>query len=626
MQKFLTRSVFVLMLLFSFCTSAVGQSTAPAYSYHITVDLQNVTPDRDRIKVTIIPPAVQGKVIRYMLPAYLPGVNGKIDAGRFIHQFYALDDKGFPLKVSKKGNNIIEMKMRKGSTLKKIEYWIDDTWDEEKVSSKMSDEKFNYVPQVTGTNIDAGNNYVINHAFVFGYLEGLDHVPYYISIIKPAELAASSALSIVSENQTHDSYQAASYAALLDNPVMYSRADTCGFLTGNIYVSISVFSENGRVSARLVRRLIASQVSASSLFMREIGPKKFKLIFYFTTPFKTVLNINGNYGGLAHEQSAFYFLPEYADEDALAREIQRETSGDVLHLLHPLDFQFMNENADLQTPQISKAWWFCEGANSYFGWLAMLRDSFASEEDFMGTVSAKIRLALLMPDKSITDLKTIMPMLKVPLKREEIRAKAMLLALLLDIQLTDLSGGKYGLKEAVMDLNKQGNFYPDSLEAKLENFSGVDLTAFFRDYVNGTKPLNLINSFDKIGWAYAPEAIDSLLTFGRFGLSYDDNLDVFFVRNSDSLNLFGLKDGDRIVSVNEIIVGSTNFDQALHPVYQPRNDEDVQIRFIRNNQNYTITATPIVRAVVVEHLIRKDPAANKNAVVLHHRIFTDNLQ
>jgi predicted metalloprotease with PDZ domain len=626
MQKTLTHSVVALFLLFSCCTKAVGQSAAQNYSYHISIDLQNVTPDRDRFKVTITPPAIQDKIIYYELPAFLPGVVGQIDAGRFVHQFYAQDDKGFPLKVSKKGNNTIVMKMRKGGTLKKIEYWIDDTWDDEKSKPNMTDAKFNYVPQVAGTNIDAGNNYVLNHGFVFGYLKGYDNVPYYISIIKPAELEASSALQITSDNQTHDSYQAPDYAALLDNPVMYSRLDTCGFLAGNIYISISVFSENGRVSARLVRRLIASQISASALFMRELGARNYKLIFYFTTPFKTVLNANGNYGGLSHANSAFYFLPEYADEDALSRDIQRETSGDIFHLLGPLDFQTVNGNANLQTPQLSKAWWFCEGANLYFGWLALLRDSFAAEEDFMGTVSAKIQLAKLAPVKPLTDMKTVETMMKVPLKREAIRAKSMLLAFLLDIRLTELTGGKYGLKEVVMELNKQGKFYPDSLESKLEKFTGADLSAFFHDYVDGIKPLNLIEAFGKIGWAYAPEAVDSILTFGRFGLTYDDNLDVFFVRNSDTTNLFGLKDGDRIVSVNDIIVGSTNFDQALHPVYQPRKEDEVQIRYIRNDQNYTIIATPAVRTVIVEDLIRSDPAAGEDAVLLHRRIFTDNLQ
>lgn len=74
--------------------------------------------------------------------------------------------------------------------------------------------------------------------------------------------------------------------------------------------------------------------------------KKYELIFYFTTPFKTVLNQNGNYGGLAHKNSAFYFMPEMTDEDDLLNELLLKTSADMMHMLSPLDFQSFlgNEN------------------------------------------------------------------------------------------------------------------------------------------------------------------------------------------------------------------------------------------------------------------------------------------
>ncbi|HET6992379.1 MAG TPA: hypothetical protein VFJ43_13685, partial [Bacteroidia bacterium] len=241
----------VLSLLFFFCCKITAQNSTPDFSYHISIDLQNVTPDKDRVKVTVLTPAIKTTTINYVLPAYLPGVSGNVDAGRFIHMFYAIDDKGFPLKVSKKGTNVIVMKMRKGATLKKIEYWVDDTWDDEKIKSKETDAKFNYVTQAAGSNIDAGNNYVLNHAFFFGYIEGFSEVPYNITILKPEELKASSALKIISETQSRDSYKAFSYKELIDNPVMYSRPDTSGFIAGNSYISISVFSENGRVTSRL---------------------------------------------------------------------------------------------------------------------------------------------------------------------------------------------------------------------------------------------------------------------------------------------------------------------------------------------------------------------------------------
>ena len=115
--------IFVSLILFFFCNELRTQTSTPDFSYHITIDLQNVVSAKDRVKVTITPPPIKARVIYYVLPIYIPGIEGKVDAGRFVHQFYALDDKGFPLKVSKKKNGIIVLKLSKGATLKKIEYF-----------------------------------------------------------------------------------------------------------------------------------------------------------------------------------------------------------------------------------------------------------------------------------------------------------------------------------------------------------------------------------------------------------------------------------------------------------------------------------------------------------------------
>ncbi len=615
----ITRLIAFIPCLF-FCLVAGAQGTEK--SYHVTVDLQNVTPEKDRVKVTIHTPPIKARTIYYVLPAFLPGVAGQVDAGRFIHQFYAIDDRGNPLKVSKKGENTIVLKMRKGSTLKKIEYWVDDTWDAERAKPGQSDAKYNYVPQVAGTNIDAGNNYVLNHAFLIGYIEGFSELPYHITILKPEELSANSSLKITNETQTRDGYKATSYKELLDNPVMYSRADTSGFMAGNIYVTISVFSENNRITSRLVRRLIATSVISSANFIPEIGARNYKMIFYFTTPFKTTLNSNGGYGGLAHRNCAFYFLPELANEDALGNELQRETAGDILHLLSPLDFQSVCGSNDYLKPQLSKSWWFSEGVDLYFGWLAAIRDSTVSENEFMGFVSSKIRLAQLSPNKPISDVNLLSGWLKIPLRREAMRARAMLIALMLDIKMTELSNGKMGLREAVLLMNKSPVMYTDSIEGWLIRAGGNELAQFFSDYVNGIQPLPLTQNLDKIGWAYAPATVDSIFTFGRFGLLYNDNLDAFFVYNADTTNLFGLRDGDRIVSVNGTIVGSSNFDEALHAVYSPKKEDEVEVRFIRNDQNFTSISTSTIQAVIVEHLIRLDPAAGQPAILLHRRIFS----
>ena len=76
--------IFVSLILFFFCNELRTQTSTPDFSYHITIDLQNVVSAKDRVKVTITPPPIKARVIYYVLPIYIPGIEGKVDAGRFV--------------------------------------------------------------------------------------------------------------------------------------------------------------------------------------------------------------------------------------------------------------------------------------------------------------------------------------------------------------------------------------------------------------------------------------------------------------------------------------------------------------------------------------------------------------
>ena len=68
----ITRIVLFLLLLFPLYGNAQSAAPAPEFSYHVTIDLLNVTPDKDRVKVTITPPPIQATTIRYVLPEEPP--------------------------------------------------------------------------------------------------------------------------------------------------------------------------------------------------------------------------------------------------------------------------------------------------------------------------------------------------------------------------------------------------------------------------------------------------------------------------------------------------------------------------------------------------------------------------
>jgi predicted metalloprotease with PDZ domain len=585
--------------------------------FHVSLDLQNVTTDKDRVTVTILTPAVQARVVNYVLPDYLPSISGKVNALRFVHRFYALDDRGYPLKVKKKGKNTVQMKLRSGATLRKIEYYVDDTWDD-----TLADKNKNvFIIQSVGTNFEAGKNFLLNHAFIYGYIEGFSKIPYRLTIRHPAGLQPQTAMLPVVTTAMKSEFTANSYDEMLSNPVMVCAADTIGFMAGNTYIQLAVYSESGAITARHVRRLVAAEINAVTRFMSLGDLPVYKMIFYFASA-DSPLKRFGNYRGNASRSGAIYFFSELQDEDAFMEILQQETFGDMLRAWAPLDCYKSCATGNYLQPQVSSAWWFSEGTKSYFSWLADIRDSLVNQSEFMDVVSAKIRLSQKASAVVLSDRRKVSGYLEQPIIREQVRAKATIACLLLDIEMTERSGGKNGLREFVAYLNDSlETYYPDSLMRYITRFAGTEVANLAKDLVVNNRSFPLIKMLSKIGWAYSPSGLNTVLTFGRTGVYYDNKADAFFVNMVDTNNVLGLKRGDRLIAVNNVLVAADNFDQALFPLYHPQKGVELKVQYIRNNVNAEATGEPMIRDILVDHYITDDPACSEDALLLNNRIF-----
>lgn len=620
------RQYVVIIYLFVFIFSATlvsAQQPDAGYECKVTIDLVNVSKDKDRVHVTITTPPIKSRKVRYVMPEYLPGIGNKVDAGQFLHQFYALDDRGMPVKAIKKhGGNVVLLKLGNGRSLRKIDYWVDDTWDADGNGHNYHNNDYNYVPNAAGTSFESGQQFLLNTAFMFGYFDGYAWMPYRVTVLHDASLTAFTALNNTDGLASRDEFVANSYTHLIEYPIYYGTPDTAGFLSDNIYVDIALYSESGTISARQIRKYIGAEVAAMTRFLGNIRPQHYKMLFYLVSPKDFSAGSKGVFGGIAHDHCAVYYLLESDDEEQLTNTIVRESSGDVLKTLTMLRTVNSSYPTDFLKPVVNCNWWVTEGMKSYFKWIAELRDSVASEEEFMAAVSAKIRLYDKVKNKPLCNPDEVAKAMHDPLVAEQYKAKAMLAIFLLDIKVTQLSGGEKGLREIVLEVNDSAELRADSLGKYLIRHISPDVLPFFRDHVRGNIPLPLIESFDKIGWVYAPVALDSMLTFGQVSLFYDENSDAFFVREADAENTLKLQAGDRLVSINGIHVDAANLENALSAIYSPQSTEAVEVIFIRGNQNERVMAAPYYRTMIIDHLVRPDPASGDDALLLHARIFS----
>jgi hypothetical protein len=75
------------------------------------------------------------------------------------------------------------------------------------------------------------------------------------------------------------------------------------------------------------------------------------------------------------------------------------------------------------------------------------------------------------------------------------------------------------------------------------------------------------------------------------------------------------------VSIDGVTVSAANMDEILNTIYSPIDTSPIEVIYIRNNRNERVMAQPYYKTIVIEHLVRLDPACSSDALLLHERIF-----
>lgn len=598
--------------------------SAAQSKYTVSLNLSRVK--GDRVKVVVRTPAITDSIIEYVMPAVIPGSYSRKDFGRFIESFTAYSDKGKKLRYTKSGNNVFVISNPRKAKLGRVEYFVNDTWDAEKdPSKKQSDEEFNYIFQPGGTNIDAGRNYVINHQGFYGYLEGHKLIPYEITVTRPDNLYASTSLK-VERQKGKDILYANDYVYLVDNPVMYCKPDTVSFMAGSTRVTVSVFSETGVVSAKEIKEYITPLSYALAGFFEKMPVDRYMFIMYFSKyGTRTALTKYGGHGALEHSYSSMYFLPELPEAKSRKSMVLSVGSHEFLHILTPLNVHSEEiANFDFRNPKMSRHLWMYEGVTEYFSNLVQVRDSLMSQQDFMNDIRSKMERSKDYPDVSFTDMSRNILSDRYKNMYSNVYQKGALIGFLLDIRLAELSGGSMGLRELMMKLaEKYGPSKPFRDEQLIDDIvalSHPQIREYFDSYVVGDKPLPYKEYYSKIGWDYFEEKHDTVLSFGKLSLVFNEKEQQFVLSEADPENVFGLKQGDVLLSVNGKVITVENYQEVLDPLFVVEDPQTVNIRYKRMSEVFSSTGKPAKVVKIRSNVLAENPNATPAQKALRKRM------
>ena len=533
----------ILLPVFIFISSL--QLFAGENQYKVAIDLTTVL--NDRVKVVVEVPAIQTDQAVYCLPKMVPGTYSIYDFGRFVIDIKAYDVNGNALEIVPKSVN--EFQINNAQKLSRIEYWVDDTYD-------MTTENVIFEP--CGTNIEDGQNFIVNNFGFAGYVEGMKNVPYELTIKHPDNFYGSTAMIDAKNDKETDTYLLSGYDNLADSPLLYAIADTAVKKVGGADVLIGIYSPNHLLTARQIMNEVSEVLEAQEKYLGgKLPVKKYAFLMYFTDS----AGVSGGNGALEHNNSSVYYLPEDSIQN-IAPFIRDVCAHEFFHIVTPLnihseeigDFNFIE-------PEMSEHLWLYEGQTEYAAHHAQVKAGLITLDEFLSRMQGKIEnsrqyyidtLPFTVMSKGCLDT----------YKNEytNVYQKGALINMCLDIELRRLSKGKYGTQDLMKDLakyyGKDKSFKDDELFDRIAALTYPEIRTFFATYVEGDQPIPYDKYFATMGIVTAPSTIEKIITLGNISLNYDFREDekritiLSLVGSNAFAKEMGYKEGDQFISIN----------------------------------------------------------------------------
>lgn len=517
------------------------------------LDLVNV--DDDKVMVSVDPGKFTTEETTFYIPKTVPGTYSTDNYGQFIEGVKAIDYKGNELSVTKLDDN--SWKISNATALDKVTYWVNDSYDIEGEEGVFSP---------AGTNIKAGENFMLNlHGFV-GYFDGMSEKPYQLVIKHPKDLIAGTSLKKVAvatdEEQTYatDQFNVSRYFEVTDHPIMYSTPDTTSFQLQGMKVKLQVYSPNKAYSVEDIAPKMKEMMQAQKAFLGEIDNTDVYAVLLYLS------DVNGQdaqgFGALEHHTSTTVVLPESMPLERLNETMKDVVSHEFFHIITPLSVHSNEVHYfDYNDPEMSQHLWMYEGVTEYFANLFQVKEGLIDHQAFYDRMSEKITSS-----KQFDDTMPFTVMSENILDEEyessyyNVYQKGALIGMSLDIRLRELSNGEMGILDLMKKLsNKYGKdkpFEDEELIQAIVELTYPEIQNFFDTYITGTTPIPYGDFFAKVG----VEETESEVQTGVFLKGQQPYIDgnpqtkeLFFregIAFNSFLNELGAEPKDVIKSVN----------------------------------------------------------------------------
>ncbi|GGE38912.1 M61 family metallopeptidase [Psychroflexus planctonicus] len=568
--------------------------TQQAEQDYVLAHLDLVNVENDRIKVEVDPGKISKDTLRFYIPKTVPGTYALNSYGQFSEDLVAYDYKGNTMNASRIDENTWEI--YDATNFDKLSYYSNDTFDIEGEGEVFSP---------AGTNIEKGENFVLNlHGFV-GYFEGKKEEAYQIEIKRPTQLVASTSLPITKQTEEEsyvvDQFYTNRYFGVIDHPIMYAEPDMINFDISGMQVVLSVYSPNNVHSTADLKPAIEKMVNAQKNFLGEIdNTNVYAILLYLSDMEETDAR---GFGALEHHTSTVVVLPESMPIADLESTMTDVVSHEFFHIITPLNVHSEEVHYfDYNEPKMSKHLWMYEGVTEYFANLFQIHQGLISEDEFYQRINEKIETAKAFDDTMpFTVMSENILDEKYSPSYYNVYLKGALIGMALDIELRKLSEGKMGvldlMKALIEEYGVDKPFEDDELFDVIVEKTYPEINDFFETYVAGSSPIPYEEYFKQVGIEMQEKEtktgyfIDGQTPFIDANPSTKE---VFFRKGMPVNSTFaemGIQPGDVIKKVNGTEYNLDNIYSLISASMAWTEGEDLSLVIERDSEKIEFTGT-----------------------------------
>lgn len=589
MRKILSITAFVILTTVTF-----AQTAKLVY----TVNMKNSSDDRFRVSLDVAGLDQANDI--YQFAATAPGTYQTMNIGRFVHDFKAFDKKGKEVAVTRLSENQYQFSDPK--KVKKITYQISETWD--------TPVDKNVIYKMCGTSIEK-DHVLINGQCVFGYPKGMQNEALEIKLEYPSEWLVGTALT----KNNSGYYYAENYDKIVDSPILLGRLTKASTVVGGAPVEIYTYSKTDLIKSENLLASMSEMLKSAEAFVVKLPVDRYTFLFHFE---------NESWGAWEHSYSSEYVFEEHPYSEEYGKVITSTAAHEFFHVITPLNIHSeLIENFNFVTPTASEHLWLYEGTTEWASDFMQLRYGLMDLPTLFDELKQKL-VADAHYDRSYSLSKLSLTSFSDEGQKQygNIYMRGALVAGLLDIRLLELSNGKRGLREVILELSTkygQKNSFPEKDMFKLfTQMTYPEIADFFNLYVQNSNPLPIGEYYAKLGIKYTPE-IKTGEKSGFLGMGFNvPDGKIRFSSLDDQLKAAGLAIGDELSGINGTPINLQNAQKVITKLSQQPVDSEYEVKVLRGTEERVVKCKILSKEVVLEHVFEIDPAASEKQVALRN--------